>query len=252
MSVLWMLFLCSCNDNHPTGTTSTKTNTIKTDSLVFHDTLYKDTFFIYRYLDSYGFYTGIYLAKDKEKSEEYKRLMNFKLDSFDNNNIAEDCRYSIDSMRVPIKKFDLSALAYDWIPLVQYKKKYYWEVCSVSDILTDSILIFNTTDGYHSVALQSVTKPNPNEYRIYYRGSIWNNTKNSEGEMNIYILNPETRLAVWENIERGYHEYALRIPKENAKEYDFINVNSNGEYDEQSFEGIDFKKLIAESQRLKN
>jgi hypothetical protein len=247
--ILLLLFFCSCQDNRPTGTASTKTGTKKIDSLVFHDTLYNDTFFIYRYLDSEGYYTGIYLGKNDEKSKEYQQLMNFKLDSNDVENIAKDCKYEVDSFKTPIKKFNLSVLGYDWLPLVRYKKKYYWEICRFSNILTDSILIFDTQDGYHSVVLQSVTKPTPNEYALHYKGGIRDNS--AEGDMNIYVLDPKTNLSVWENIENGYHEYALRIPKEYAKNYDFINVNSNGEPDEHVFEAIDGKKLIKESQEEK-
>jgi hypothetical protein len=250
--ILFALSLYSCGDRSSSGTKSEKSGTIKKDSLVFHDTLYQDTFFIYRYSDS-AYYRGVYLSKAKENSEDYRQLLNFNLDSSDKNNLKEDCKYASDSMKLMIKKLDLFGLPADWTPLVQYKNKYYlYPGVLDRKILADSMFIFETQDGYHGSVLQSVTKENANEYRFEYKDIIEEDRKTITGiATNIYILNPKTMLTVWETIADGIHKFELRIPKESAKYYDLIEDHSTDETDDYKFEKIDFKRLIRESQSHK-
>ena len=114
-------------------------------------------------------------------------------------------------------------------------------------IVTDSLLIFWFIDGPMPFPIRSLTK------KDNYTWSLRNDDLFVKMEgfirpeiLNIYILDPQTNMAVWEykaGNEKGY-SYELCIPKENLKNFPAIINDSNEKSVEFEFEQPDFKKLL--------
>jgi hypothetical protein len=90
--------------------------------------------------------------------------------------------------------------------------------------------------------LASVSKNADNLYNIKTTHYVPTD-RSCPTEVNIYVLNKDTKLSVWE-IKGDNPEYRLMIPRETMKTLPIIVNHSINKEPEIDFENIDFKKLI--------
>ncbi len=207
-----------------------------------------DTLFLKREVKDNVIYQAVYVDPNKN-SPAY-------LDAFDydNQDSIDIKRYlaAIHKKSSTLKKFNIYGLATNWRPVYQYQSKYYLYDPSDSgdkavNVLTDSLMMFYYFgDGYLSIAPQSVTKTNDQIFNIKLNHQLPEQDALPK-ELNIYIIDPKTSMAVWEFKTDGRPEYQLMVPKEHVRDYPIvINSHNPGKRAEYDFEVIDFKKLIAE------
>jgi hypothetical protein len=194
-----------------------------------------------------NYYHAVFIEKNRA-SKSYKGLLNFAFDH--NDSVAFNEYLKILKVRdhKPLKKYSVAALPKEWLPLYLYKGKYYLYEPSNSGntgrrILTDSTLTYWNTDGPEPKPLLDFKKAGQHRYSLrslpYYQFV-------KKSVINIYVIDPAKKLAVWEDTSLpADYRYGLYVPKEYAKQYDLVSTYcSTGKTTEFKFDKIDFKSLI--------
>jgi hypothetical protein len=205
-----------------------------------------DTVFIERDTTQ-DYYHAVYIEKDR-LAKTYKALQNFKYDH--NDSIAYNAGYKVLKVRYrkPLKKYNITGLPKEWLPLYLYKGNYYlYSPCNTANIgmrvLTDSTLIYYSLDGPEPKPILDFKKLNTNKYALKSL-PIYQFVKSSN--IIIYIIDPEKMIAVWEDktLPEAYR-YKLYVAKESAGNFDMVvNQSVNTKLPEYQFDKVDFKALL--------
>lgn len=227
-----------------------KSNPDKKVAIVKSDTVDKmkpaDTTFLLRE-DKKEFYHAVFIDKNRE-SKVYKRLLDFKYDHDDSIAYNENYKILKVKFKKPLKKYDVAALKQGWLPLYAYKGKYY--LYAPSDwgnagqrILTDSTLIYWGMEGPDPKPLLSFKKINDSKYSLTSQ-PFYQFVKHSN--INIYIIDPKNKVAVWEDMALpADYRYGLYVPVQYAQNFDMVhNYCKTDRMPEFVFDKIDFKALI--------
>jgi hypothetical protein len=193
---------------------------------------------------AYPFYHAIYIEASS-KSQYYSKLVDFSFTEYENLN---DYNVEFKKRGIHLQKIK-SGLPAEWLPLFQYKNKYYLYIPSdwgntMRLMLTDSLLIYRGMELSASI-LNSVTQTDKYIYDLTvtdpYTGTEF---------VTIHIIDKKNKLAVWEfkNENKKVIRYALYVPKENAKDYDIIvNYCRTDKQSEFDFQEPDFTSLLKQN-----
>jgi len=231
LSVFCLLFLIACSGN--------KKNTQKNDTVFLVNVSNKD----------WGQKTFI---EKNRNAAEYKSLLNFKFDSNLTAAFIESTRDLKQHYPSSLKKFNIGNIPREWVPIHQYKNKYYLYSAAESDlegrlIVTDTTLIrqWGYDDGPIAQPLLSVKKTAKNTW-LLKTDAYYQSPPNAE-TLIIHTIDRSTNLAVWEEFSklRG-HNYWLCVPRDNADKFDMIVNRSDGrsKIGEFIFDKIDYQKLL--------
>ncbi len=217
---------------------------------------YKDTVFLERefcdefnYDTSYHFYHAVFIDTNRN-SQFYKKLYDFRFTKTEN---LDDYKKTFKDKKVVFPKPYKTGLPVEWVPLYQYKRKFY--VYSPSEagelnrrILNDSLLIAWYIDGPYPYVLDSARKVNEHTYSFTTREYFNNSDVFAKPEiLNIYIVDDKTQMAVWEYKSRKDKQffYRLFIPREHIKDFDLVvNYCLTDKQMEFHFEEPDFPSLL--------
>jgi hypothetical protein len=204
-----------------------------------------DTFFVKRSVINDSVAYAIFIDTNR-KSEYYNNVYNFDYTDMDN---VVNYLEAIGKKHIMLEKFNTYGLVREWRPVYQLHSKYY--VYKPSDsgykgtkYLTHSLFMVYSMDGYSPIAMQSFTKINDDIFNIKLKHGIPED-QGMPTEVNIYIIDKKTKLAVWEYKTGKFSEYQLMVPMANARQYPIVVITSDNKQPEYDFEVIDFKKLIA-------
>ncbi|WP_429384350.1 hypothetical protein [Mucilaginibacter sp. UYCu711] len=205
----------------------------------------KDTFFLKRKTTN-GVRTNSIFIDQNKNSLFYNTV--FGVSVYDNQNI----RYYLNELskrKAVLSHLNLSDFPTEWRPVVKYRNKYYLYQPSDAGgkgtiMVTDSTLMpYLFGDGYTPIALDSVTKKTDNLYIIKTKHLV-SIDQSCPSEVNIFVLDKKTMLAVWEMKNENGTEYRLMVPKATMQYFPIIVNSSTNKEDEFDFETIDYKKLI--------
>jgi hypothetical protein len=194
-----------------------------------------------------GFYHAVFIEKGRE-AKVYKRLLDFKYDHYDSIAYNENYKILKIKFKKPLKKYDVAALSQGWLPLHSYKGNYYlyapsdWGNAS-RRILTDSTLVYWGMEGPDQKPLFSFKKITDRKYSLTSQ-PFYQFVKKSS--INIYIIDPKNKVAVWEDTALpADYRYALYVPLQYAQNFDLVhNYCKTEKTMEFEFDKIDFKALI--------
>jgi hypothetical protein len=217
-------------------------NTASTGSSNIHKPT--DTTFLVKN-HSADYYQVVYIEKNRSSSA-YKDLLNFRLDSNENEEYHENCNALYKKAVSGAKKYKMNGLPRLWLPVYNYAGKYYLYSPSEDGIqgrlmLTDTTVCFMYMDGYYPEQILSATNQGEKNWSLNVFSLI-----NGRHRIIVHTVDPKTHLAVWGNLNRGDNRYQLYVPREYANNFDMV-VNSNrgnvkvGEF---NFDEIDFQKLL--------
>ena len=185
-----------------------------------------------------------------------KALLHFALDAFDSTTLQSNYVAALsdtperDSHCLPAAQ-NLHGLATEWLPLYQYKKKFYlYEPCDKGTrnriALRPTMLLHFYMDGPAVELLESVTKVAARQYKLvtYVCGP--------EGRdpslYLVHLLDKTGQLAVWERVGAPeVDRYELRVTPAGASAFNLI-VYACPDHKESEWNGletIDFKKLLS-------
>lgn len=206
----------------------------------------KDTFFLKREVREGQPYHVIYIDSTKNPI-----ILNplYGFDNQDSLNLS-DYLQAISKKNVTLNKFNLYGLNSEWLPVYKFNSKYYLYKPSEwggknHKILSDSLMLHYWMDGYSPIAIQSVIRENNNIFHL--KGKHYaEQDQSSFSELNIYIIDKQRMLTVWE-YKTGYdseYKYNLMVPKQFANQFSIIVNESLEKQPEVPFEKIDFRTLI--------
>ena len=118
-----------------------------------------DTIFLKRERGK-DYYHIIYVEKNRQ-SIFYTKLLNFKMDEHDTNAYIQNCGALDKDLFRPVKKFRLSGLARQWLPVYKFHHKYYLYYPGDTGLenrklITDSTICYMNMDGYSPEQMLSV------------------------------------------------------------------------------------------------
>ena len=203
-----------------------------------------DTFFIKRHIYNDTVACNIFIDSNK-RSSNYGWV--WGLDKTDSDNI----KYYISAIHkrhLFLKKFNTFLLPTEWRPVYQLRSKYYLYQPSDAGykgtrILSDSLFMIYYMDGYSPQAIESVAKESNSIFKIKLHHYL--DQLNSPSDLTIYIIDPKSKLAVWEYKLGTNITYELMVPKESEMMYPSVVITSQiSKQDEFDFEKVDYSKLI--------
>jgi hypothetical protein len=206
-----------------------------------------DTFFVKRSIINDSVAYAVFIDTNRNSWYYSNRYGSF--DELDMDNVMNYLD-AIGKKHIVLEKFNTYGMASEWRPVYQLHSKYY--VYQPSDsgykgtkYLTHSLLMIYSPDGYSPIAIQSFTKIRNDIFNIKLKHGIPED-QYMPTEVNIYIIDKKTKLAVWEYKTGKSYKYQLMVPQENSHQYPIVVIKSDfGKQPEYDFEVIDFKKLIA-------
>jgi hypothetical protein len=210
------------------------------------DTVLNDTTFIHRKITN-EFYHAIYIDTS-QNSKDYNWITNFDFresESETYNNYYSSHKKEHNDDR-SLKKSNLLG---GWLPVYQYKEKYYLYAPSEGGaigrrIINDSAFVYWYMDGPLPLSLTSIKKKGKGHYILKMDDFVFE--KEKKETLEIYQIDPKTRLSVFffpEEIER--YRYQLYVPKENAHYFDMVvNYCNSQKQLELEFDKIDFQALL--------
>ncbi len=211
----------------------------------------KDTIFLQRDLSTgiKTLYHAVYIDTNRN-SIFYKELADFSFDKYEN---MDEYNKQLKEKGIHLHKVTTPGLPVEWVPLYLYKNKYY--VYSPSDkgelnrrILNDSLLIFWSIEGPIPYVLLSVKKVNEQTYTVHTKDVFVQAGDFFRPEIvNIYMIDPEKKIAVWEykSLNQKEYTYELYIARESIQKFDMIvNYCKTDKMSEFNFDTPDFTKLL--------
>jgi hypothetical protein len=239
--IITLLFiLCQFNATIVRGQNGadSKINTITNKTI--HDT----TFLLRE--KSKDYYHAIYIEHNRQ-SPYYNSLLDFKYNDYENKEYKEAYQSLKQKQPAPLKKYNLTGLPKQWVPLHRYKNKYYIYLPSdegdmARRIITDSTLIYWYMEGPDPKPILSFKKLN--DHTWFFKADNFYLTKTAT--LIIHLIDPVNKIAVFEDSSapKGYR-YSLYIPKENAKKFDLVvNYCATDKTPDFLFDKIDYAKLL--------
>ena len=223
------------NDTAKTDTANTKSASTSADTTFLQKETTKDCYHI------------VYVEKN-HAAPIFRDLLNFKFDHYDSINYKQAYRILKVRNPKPLKKYDLAGLPNQWLPVDSYKGKYF--LYAPSDwanvdkrTITDSTIIYRGEQGPEPYVLKDVKKLNDAKYNVK-APPFYQFVKKSN--INIYIIDPATKLSVWEDTELPpAYRYRLYVPLSSANKYDLVvNYCKTAKMPEFNFDKIDYAALI--------
>lgn len=227
--LILVLFACGKKKNRKEDKISQK---ITDDTVFIRNLRWQDTVDGIRYTS----WNKVFIDSEP-KSRNYDRVLDF--DNLD--------AYLADYNTANLKDFDTSGLPDDWLPLYNYRGKYFIYEPGDTDTkfsLRDSLFIsyfhepsyfaidnflLNSNNQYH---LQTQSLQAPSEHHI--------------PQFDIFIIDSTYKIAVWKETGNmsGKPRYSLMIPRENARKFPIIVNEASEKPNEFKFDPIDFQKLM--------
>lgn len=185
-----------------------------------------DTLFLLKehYEDSYRV---AYVEKNRN-SPEYKDLLNFSLTAYYNEAYRENCKALHKSAVKGSKKYKMTGLPRQWLPVYKHAGKYYLyspgeDGAQGRMILTDTTVCVMYMDGYYPEQILSATNEDAGNWRL----SVFS-TENGRHPIIVHTIDAKTHLAVWGDLTTGDHEYRLYVPREYAHNFDMVVNRGSG------------------------
>jgi len=205
-----------------------------------------DTTFLLRE-KSKDYYHAIYIERNRQ-SPYYNSLLDFKYDDYENKEYKEAYQSIKQKHSAPLKKYNLTGLPKQWVPLHRYKNKYYIYLPSDEGdmgrmIITDSTLIYWSMEGPYPKPFQSLKKLN--DHTWFFEADNFYPSKTT-GTFVIHLIDPINKIAVFEDSSAPKrYRYSLYIAKENAKNFDLVvNYCETDKTPDFLFDKIDYAKLL--------
>lgn len=253
--LLFALFSCNNKENSSESVDiKDEVNTIPSETInhtpyaiELKDTVLNDTTFIHRKITN-DFYHAIYIDTS-QNSKYYNWLTNFDFDESESETYNDYYSYHKKKHSYD-KRLKNSNLLGGWLPIHQYKDKYYLYAPSEGGaigrrIINDSAFVYWYMDGPFPTPLISIKKKAKSHY-ILKMNDFGYGKREEEEILEIYQIDPKTRLSVFffpEEIER--YRYQLYVPKENAHYFDMVvNYCNSQKQLELEFDKIDFQALL--------
>ncbi len=192
------------------------------------------------------FYYVVYIEHNRQ-SPSYKAVLDFKPDSNEKSDYQENYKVAKEYTPAKFKKYDLSDLPKEWLPLYLHKGKYY--LYAPSDwgnlgrrVLTDSTIVYWPMDGPTPFPVMALKKPNKDTYNFKLHSAYDTTTS----QLIIHIIEPKNKIAVWENQgQKGPYRYSLFVPRQNAKNFDMVvSYCKTSKTAEFQFDNIDYATLL--------
>jgi len=202
-----------------------------------------DTIFLLKE-DYKGYYQVAYIEKNRN-SHDYKNLLDFRLDSNENEEYRENCKALYKNAVKGTKKYKMTGLPRQWLPVYEHAGKYYLYSPSEDGaqgrlMVTDTTVCFMYLDGYYPEQILSATNEGAGNWRL--------SAFSSKGKHPIIIhtIDAKTHLAVWGELNKGDNWYNLYVPREYANSFDMVVNRGRGNVKvaEFIFDKIDFQKLL--------
>ena len=229
-----LLFLCLICVKYR-NTASTGSNNIRKSI---------DTIFLLK-KHSADYYQVAYIEKNRN-SPAYKELLDFRLDSDENEEYRENCKALYKKAVRGSKKYKMTGLPRQWLPVYDHAGKYYLYSPSEDGaqgrlMVTDTTICFMYMDGYYPEQILSATTYDDKNWSINVFSSI-----SGRHQIIVHTVDPKTHLAVWGNLNRGDNRYQLYVPREYANNFDMVVNRDRGnvKVSEFNFDEIDFQKLL--------
>ncbi len=205
-----------------------------------------DTIFISREVIKDN-YCAVYIEQNRQ-SRTYHNLLDFTIDS--DETVLYKQNYDAVKKRHPaaLKTFNLLGLPKEWLPLYQYKNKFYLYYPSEAGnmgrrFITGSTLVYWYMDGPYPYPIQTIRKINAHTWYVKARDYI---VTRGTKQLIIHIIDPTNNIAVWEDTSiKGEGRYELYVPKENAGNFDMIvNFCKENKTAEFLFDKPNYKALL--------
>ena len=245
--VILLLFCYSCvsenTSNDFTSTSSDKALNSRTPDTLTIKNKKTDTIFIYREVTD-NYYHAIFIDTHK-KSEHFNWLTNFEFNDFEEKSYNANKEATIEERPGIFKNNNTHDLPQNWLPLYKYKQDYY--LYAPSDwgnagkrIINNQEFIYWYMDGPYPVPIISVDKASETRYTLTTMNPFDPNEKHAQ--ITIHIIDPMTKMAVFEFSDRNYQLY---VPAENAEKFDLIvNHCEEQKQREYQFDEINYEELI--------
>jgi len=190
----------------------------------------------------------VYIEQNRN-SKFYKKILDFKLDTYDSAQFAQT-RLDLEKqgVRYHNKKSALQGLPRKWVAVHRYKRSYHLYFpadfgVANRKMITDSTICYSNMDGFNPEAIVSLAKRGNNTWDFKVESAA-----GLSDHILIHIIDRKTMLAVWEKPDKYNPQFDLCVPAQNAKNFDMIVNDSNGELpDEFEFDPINFKQLLKHS-----
>jgi hypothetical protein len=207
-----------------------------------------DTIFIEREKTK-DYYCKTYIEKNRE-SILYEQLIDFSMENWEKERYSYGLKELKKNRLHVLKKYKLTGLPREWLPLYRYKGKYYVyspgeEGTEGRRFLTDSTMVYWFGDEVSPQPILSAQAVNLQTWYLNIR-SYFEQRRNSK--LIIHIIDPKTKIAVWEDDNQpDADRYELYIPKESVKDFDMIVSRCDNIKTAPfgSFDQIDYKALLA-------
>jgi len=205
----------------------------------------RDTFFIKKIINNDKYH--IVYIDSTDNPVILRRITGFN--EQDSSNIASFEKL-VNERNLNLRKFDVGLLSSEWMPVKMLNKKYY--LYSPSDkgskshrVISDSIFLFETMEGYFPAAISSMRKRDSNRYSFTFEDYL-DLGESLPDEVNLYIIDRQKMLAVWEYKSKGdkNYKYELMVPMTHSNDFSIIVNDSEEKQLEVLFEEIDFRNLI--------
>ncbi len=116
-----ILLFTSCSHKAKNKTADTNHDEPMGNVTTITDKTINDTTFLLRETSKI-YYHAVYIERNRQ-STYYKWLLDFKFDSTENAGFNESNQYLKQKHPAPFKKYDLSDLPKEWMPIYSYKKQ---------------------------------------------------------------------------------------------------------------------------------
>ena len=191
------------------------------------------------------YYQVAYIEKNRN-SADYKDLLDFRLDSTENEEYQENCKDLYKNAVRGSIKYKTTGLPRQWLPVYKHAGKYYLyspseEGADSRLMVTDTTVCFIYLDGYYHQQILAVTNQGYNNWRLKVFSLI-----GRKHQIIVHTIDTKTHLAVWADLNKGDSRYNLYVPREYANNFDMVVNRNRGnvKVSEFNFDKIDFQKLL--------
>jgi hypothetical protein len=203
-----------------------------------------DTIFLLKRRDErYG--ETVYIEKNRN-SFVYKDLLDFKLDSNETEEYRQNCSDLFKSAIKGAKKYKLTGLPRQWIPVYKHAGNYYLYSPAEDGaqgrlMVTDTTVCFMYLDGYYPEQILSATSQGDLNWGLNVLSPI-----SGKHRIIVHTIDHKTHLAVWSRVNGVGNQYQLYVPKEYADHFDMIVNRGDGsvKVPEFEFDKINYKTLL--------
>ncbi|QXV66606.1 hypothetical protein INP83_05865 [Mucilaginibacter sp. 21P] len=193
------------------------------------------------------YYHIVYVEKN-HAAQIFKDLVNFKFDHYDTVNYKQAYRVLKVRNPKPLKKYDLAGLPNEWLPVYTYRgERYLYAPADWGNadkrMITDSTIIYRGEEGPEPHVLNDFKKIGNNKYNLK-APPFYQFVKKSN--INIYIIDPKTKLSVWEDTELPpAYRYRMYVPRQSAGSYNMVvNYCKAAKMPEFEFDKVNYQALI--------